>query len=304
MGAGGSQGAGDEGAAPASIPMMNWTALAQLTRLANQAGTLLLMLPTLWALVAASGGSPPAALIVVFVAGAFLMRTLGVVINDLIDRHIDQQVERTKTRPLASGVLDLPVALGLAATLTCLAAVLLLFLNRLTVLLSPIALAFAAFYPLSKRVVHVPQAVLGIAFGWGTVMAWAAVRNTLDEPVWLLFAGTVFWAIAYDSIYALQDRDDDERIGVKSAAIFFGRWTWMAVALASLAMIACLAYSGVLMSLGVGFYVTLIGVLAFLLWQAWRIRRPVPRNTAFTLFKQHVGVGWAVLGGYLLGFHL
>ncbi len=232
------------------------------------------------------------------------MRTLGVVVNDLIDRHIDKQVERTRTRPLASGVLELPVALGLAATLTCLAAVLLLFLNRLAVLLSPIALAFAALYPLSKRVLRVPQAVLGIAFGWGAVMAWGAVRNTLDEPVWLLFAGTVFWAIAYDSIYALQDREDDERIGVKSAAIFFGRWTWLAVALASLAMVGCLAYSGILLSLSTGFYVTLIGVLAFLLWQAWTLRGAVPRGRAFSLFKQHVWVGWAVLGGYVIGFHL
>lgn len=273
-------------------------------RLPNQVGTLLLMLPTLWALVAASNGTPPVALVAVFVAGAFVMRTLGVVINDLLDRRIDRQVERTKTRPLASGVLDLPAALGLAVGLTCLAAALLLFVNRLTVLMSPVALAFAALYPLSKRVLHVPQAALGIAFGWGTVMAWAAVRNALDEPVWPLFAGTVFWAIAYDSIYALQDREDDERIGVKSAAIFFGRWTWMAVALASLAMIACLAYSGMLMNVGAGFYVTLIGVLAFLFWQAWRIRAAVPRSTAFSLFKQHVWVGWAVLGGYLLGFHL
>lgn len=283
---------------------MNWPALAELMRLPNQAGTLLLMLPTLWALVAASEGEPPAALVAVFVAGAFLMRTLGVVVNDLIDRRIDRQVERTKTRPLASGVLDLPVALGLVAALTCLAAALLLFLNRLAVLMSPVALAFAAVYPLSKRVVRVPQAVLGIAFGWGTVMAWAAVRNRLDEPAWLLFAGTVFWAIAYDSIYALQDREDDERIGVKSAAIFFGRWTWAAVALASLAMIGCLAYSGILMRVSGGFYVTLAGVMAFQLWQAWRIRGAVPRSTAFRLFKQHVWVGWAVLAGYLVGFHL
>ncbi len=284
---------------------MNWPALAQLTRLANQVGTLLLMLPTLWALVAASGGHPPASLVAVFVAGAFLMRTLGVVINDLIDRQIDKQVERTKARPLASGVLDLSTALGLAATLTCLAAALLFFLNRFTVLLSPIALAFAALYPLSKRVLHIPQAVLGIAFGWGTVMAWAAVRNSLDEPVWLLFAGTVCWAVAYDSIYALQDREDDARIGVRSAPIFFGQWTWMAVALAALAMIACLAYSGMVMNLSAGFYVILIGVLGFLLRQAWTLRgAAVSRCTAFALFQQHVWVGWAVLGAYLIGFHL
>lgn len=283
---------------------MNWLAVAQLMRLPNQVGTLLLMLPTLWALVAASGGAPPAALVAVFAAGSFLMRTLGVIVNDLIDRPIDRQVERTKTRPLASGLLGLPAALGLAAALACLTAALLLFVNRLTVLMSPIALAFVALYPLSKRLVHVPQAVLGAAFGWGTVMAWAAVRNSLDASAWALFAATVFWAVAYDSIYALQDREDDERIGVKSAAIFFGRWTWLAVALASLAMIACLTYSGLLLNMSAEFYVTLTGVLAFLLWQAWRIRGAVPRSTAFSLFRQHVWVGWAVLVGYVLGFHL
>lgn len=273
-------------------------------RLPNQVGTLLLMLPTLWALVAASGGSPPAVLVGVFVAGAFLMRTLGVVLNDVVDRPIDRQVERTKTRPLASGALDPAAALGLAAILACLAAALLLFVNRLTVLMSPVALAFAALYPLSKRVVHVPQAVLGVAFGWGTVMAWAAVRSDLDEPLWPLFAATVFWAVAYDSIYALQDRQDDARIGVKSAAILFGEWTWAAVGLASLAMIACLAYSGILMNVSPGFYLVLIGVLGFLLWQAWSIRGAVAASTAFSLFKQHVWVGWAVLGAFLVGFHL
>ena len=281
---------------------MNWSAVSHLIRLPNQSGTLLLMLPTLWALVVASEGRPALTLIAIFAAGAFLMRSAGVVLNDLTDRSIDRQVERTRTRPLASGAIEVPAALGIAAALVLLAACLLVFLNRLTLLLSPVALLLAALYPFSKRFIHIPQAVLGIAFGWGVVMAWAAVRNALDGPVWWLFAATVFWAVAYDSVYALQDRQDDARVGVMSSAILFGSWTWLLVAGASLASLIALALCGWMMDLSLTFYGVLGAVAVFLGQQAWTLRGEVSPARAFAMFKQHIWVGWAILGGFWIGF--
>ena len=191
-----------------------WPALSNLIRLPNQSGTMLLMLPTLWALVLASHGQPPVPLLII----SFFMRSAGVVLNDLADRSFDRQVDRTRMRPLASGALGVPEALATATALVLMAASLLVFLNQFTILLSPVALLLAAIYPFTKRIIQLPQAVLGIAFGWGVVMAWAAVRDSLDNQVWLLYASTVCWAVAYDTIYALQDRADDARIGVKSSS--------------------------------------------------------------------------------------
>ncbi len=281
---------------------MNWPAVAHLIRLSNQSGTILLMLPALWALVGASHGKPPWSLVAVFVAGAFLMRSAGVVLNDLADRSIDRQVERTRTRPLASGAITTPVALTVAAVLLLLAACLLIFLNPLAATLSPIAIVLAAVYPFSKRLIHIPQAVLGIAFGWGAVMAWAAVRNDLAQPLWLLFTATVFWAVAYDSIYALQDRDDDARLGVRSSALLFGTWTWVAVAGCFLAMVLCLGLAGRMLELKPGFYAVLGGVAVFLGAQAWKLRGPVHPEQALAMFKQHMWVGGAILGGLWIGF--
>ena len=154
------------------------------------------MLPSLWSLVLATQGRPPLTLLGIFILGAFVMRSLGVVLNDLADRQVDQQVARTSHRPLADGRLSPRQAQLIALILTGCAALLVLLLNRLTMLLSPIALFLAAVYPFSKRWVHIPQAVLGIAFGWGTIMAWTAARGTIEPPAWWLFGATICWAIA------------------------------------------------------------------------------------------------------------
>ena len=290
---------------PASLPRPHafprWRTLAQLIRLSNQSGTLLLALPTLWALVLASQGRPPLDLVAVFLAGSFLMRSAGVIMNDVADRSFDRQVTRTKSRPLASGALTVPEALLAATFLVVLAAGLLVFVNRLTMLLSPIAFLLATLYPFSKRVLHLPQALLGISFGWGVVMSWAAVRDSLDLSCWLLFASTALWALAYDTIYALQDREDDARIGVKSSAILFGSLTWAAVAAAMGGMLILLGLAGWATRLGPAFYAT----LALVGWFAWRqvrqLRGPVPPVRAFALFKQHVWIGWAILAGIWAG---
>ena len=149
--------------------------------------------------------------------------------------------------------------------------------------------------------IHIPQLVLGIAFGWGAVMAWAAVRNQLEGGTWLIFAATVCWAIVYDTIYALQDRDDDRRIGVKSSAILFGSYTWLGVGIASVLMLVCLGAAGWVLQLEPIFYVVLILTGGFLTQQIYRLRQGVSPTESFSLFKQHVWIGLAILGGSLMG---
>ncbi len=281
---------------------LNWSTLAHLIRLSNQSGTVLLMLPTLWALVLASRGRPTWSLLAIFAVGSFLMRSAGVVMNDLADQSFDRQVERTRARPLASGALGVPAALATAMVLVSAAAGLVLFLNQLTILLSLVAFLLAAVYPFSKRVIHLPQAVLGVAFGWGAVMAWAAVRNSLEVPVWFLYAGTVFWAVAYDTIYALQDREDDARIGVKSSTILFGSRIWIAVGVSLGGMLIMLGLAGWLVGLGPMFYGMLAVVSGFLSRQVLKLRGSVSPALAFGMFKQHIWVGWAILAGIWAGF--
>jgi len=276
--------------------------VAQLIRLPNQTGTLLLMLPTLWALVLASRGRPNPTLLVIFAAGSFLMRSAGVIMNDLADRRFDRQVDRTKARPLASGALSVPEALAALLTLLAVAGGMLLFLDRLAILLSPAALVLAAFYPFSKRVLPLPQAVLGIAFGWGVVMAWAAARGTLEPQTWLLFGGTIAWAVAYDTIYALQDLEDDRRVGIKSSAILFGQWTWLAVAASFGVMILCLGWVGWLSGIGPAYYGVLAASCGFVSQQIRKLRGPVSPSLAFSMFRQHVWIGWAILAGFWAGF--
>ncbi len=276
--------------------------VAELIRLPSQTGTLLLMLPTLWALMLASRGRPDPTLVVIFSLGSFLMRSAGVILNDAADRRLDRQVERTRTRPLASGRLPMGVAVAILAVLLAVAGSLLLLLDRMVLLLSPMAVVLAAVYPFAKRVLPLPQAVLGMAFGWGAVMAWAAARGTVDSQAWLLFAATIAWAVAYDTIYALQDRDDDRRIGIKSSAILFGRWTWLAVAVSFGLMALCLGAAGWLSGIGPVFYGVLAASCGFVSQQIQALRSPVSPSRAFSMFRQHTWIGWAILAGLWAGF--
>ncbi len=283
-------------------PKFSCSAVGRLIRLPNQSGTFLLLLPTLWSLVLAAQGRPSLNLLAIFVAGSFLMRSAGVVLNDIADRSFDRQVSRTHSRPLATGEVTVLQALVVAALLILAAAALALLLNPLAMLLSPIALALAALYPLAKRVVQIPQAVLGIAFGWGTVMAWAASRGSFEAPAWCLFGATVCWAIAYDTIYAIQDREDDLRIGVKSSAILFGPHTWWAVGACLSSMLVLLAMAGILTNAGVLYFCALIGAGGLFLCQVVRLRDRVTPEAAFAMFTQHVWAGWTILLGSVLGF--
>ena len=275
---------------------------AHLIRLSNQTGTLLLLFPSLWALVLASGGTPDLTLLGVFTLGAFFMRSAGVVMNDLADQSFDRQVQRTRNRPLASGALSRTQGYLAAILFLSLSLCLLIFLNPLAIALSPIAFLLAAIYPFSKRVIHIPQMVLGIAFGWGAVMAWAAVRDQLESATWLVFVATICWAIAYDTIYALQDREDDIRVGVKSSAILFGSYTWLGVAIASAMMIGCLVAVGWTLNLTPLFYIVLLLTGGLLTYQIIRIQSGVSPTESFSMFKEHVWIGLAILIGIWLGF--
>ena len=285
-----------------TVPHLTWSNISRLIRLRSQTGTWLLMLPTLWALVLASRGLPPWRLIVIFILGSFFMRSAGVVLNDLADRSFDRHVARTRLRPLASGELHPRHAVVVLAVLLTLAALLVLQLNPLTIMLSPVAIALAALYPFAKRIVHLPQAVLGIAFGWGTIMAWAASHGTIESAAWLMFAATVCWALAYDTIYALQDLDDDRRVGVKSSALYFGSRTWLAVGIACATMLALLGLGAETVGIGGVAYAVLLAVGIFFAKQVKELRAPVSSARAFELFQQHVWIGTVILGGLLLGF--
>ncbi len=278
-----------------------WSALARLIRLPNQTGTYLLLLPTLWALVLAARGLPQPSLLAVFIMGSFLMRSAGVILNDLADQSFDRKVARTKTRPLASGELPRGQAFALLAVLLLLAGSLLLMLDPIVVWLAPMAVLLAALYPFCKRWIQIPQAVLGLAFGWGSIMAWAAVRGQLDAPVWCLFGATAAWAVAYDTIYALQDRDDDRRIGVKSSALFFGPFIHVGVGTAYCMMLLLLSAAGWLVRISWPYYVTLLGLALFFVFQTKQLRSPIDPPQAFAMFRAHVWVGVAVLAGLLAG---
>jgi len=259
------------------------------------------MLPTFWALVLAAEGTPPLKLLAIFASGAFLMRSAGVIINDLADRKIDREVLRTKTRPLANGTLSPPQAFLFLTVLLLIAFLLLWFLNPLARWLSPVALGLATLYPFTKRFCHVPQFFLGLAFGWGTIMAWAAVQQNLAMPAWCLFGTTVCWALAYDTIYALQDREDDRLVGVKSSAILFGPSVWIAVGGAELLMLTFLIIAGLLVDLNFAFYGVLAAIAGFLSQQVWHLRNDISPAQAFVLFRQHVAVGLIILMGLWLG---
>jgi 4-hydroxybenzoate polyprenyltransferase len=285
-----------------AVPRLTWSNVSRLIRLPNQTGTWLLLLPTLWALVLSQGGWPPWQLLVIFILGSFFMRSAGVVVNDLADRRFDRHVARTRDRPLASGDLTARHALVVLAALLILAALLVLQLNTLTILLSPLALVLAALYPFAKRVVHLPQAMLGIAFGWGTIMAWTASLGTIDNAAWLLFGATICWAVGYDTIYALQDIEDDRRLGVKSSALYFRDRTWLAVACAFAMMLGLLAVAGLMAGIGWGFYGLLLAVGLWCGKQVREIRTAIVPARAFQLFQQHTWIGSAILLAFFVGF--
>ncbi len=279
-------------------------AVADLIRLSKQYGTLLLLLPTLWSLMLASEGRPPLHILLIFIAGTFLMRSAGCVANDMADMDFDRFVERTKDRPLASGRLTRKEAFGVFLLLSLLAFFLVLLLNRLTVMLSFVAIALATLYPFMKRITHLPQLFLGCAFGWGAVMAWAAVRNTVEIPAFLILVANVFWSTGYDTIYALMDIEDDMKIGVKSTAILFGRHVYTLTFLSFFLTVAVLGILGMYAGLGWIYFMSLLLALALFAYQVYMVKASPTRQTAFKAFVSNVVVGAFILLGLSLDITL
>ncbi len=269
---------------------------AELMRLRRPIGALLLLWPVLWALWIAARGVPSAGVLFIFVCGVFIMRSAGCVINDYADRDFDLHVERTKQRPLASGAVSTREALCLFAILLVIALALVAFTNMLTITLAPIAVVLAATYPFMKRFTHFPQAYLGLAFGWGVPMAFAAQTNMLPPITWLVFSIAVIWALAYDTIYAMVDRDDDLRIGIKSTAVLFGDYDRAFVLFSQLLVLALLVMLGKLAELGVVYYVGLSAAAACALYQQWLIRAR-ERGACFAAFLNNNWFGAAVFAG-------
>ncbi len=276
---------------------------ALLMRLDRPIGILLLLWPTLWALWIAAEGIPDARVCTVFVLGVILMRSAGCVINDWADRDIDPHVDRTRSRPLASGKVSGREALILFAVLCLLAFALVLFMNGLTVLLSLVAVALAASYPFAKRYTYLPQAHLGMAFGWAVPMAFAAQTGAVPVVAWLLWITVVVWAVAYDTLYAMVDREDDIRIGVKSTAILFGDADRVIIGLLQLTVLLSLLLVGQRAALG-GWYFLGLGVGAGLfVYQQTLVRERAPA-ACFRAFLNNNYFGAAVFVGLLLHYSL
>ena len=274
---------------------------ALLMRVHQPIGSLLLLWPTLWALWIAGAGRPDATVVLVFVAGTFVMRSAGCVINDFADRRIDPHVRRTMNRPIASGKVSPREALGLFAALGLLAFGLVLTLNWLAVVYACAGAALAASYPFMKRWTHLPQIHLGVAFGWGIPMAFAALTGEVPLLAWLLLTGVIAWAVAYDTMYAMVDRDDDVYIGVKSTAVLFGDADRVFVGVSQVAVLAVLALAGRQAGLGMVYGAAVALGAGLFLYQQHLIRAREPA-ACFKAFLNNNWVGAVIFAGIVADY--
>jgi 4-hydroxybenzoate polyprenyltransferase len=270
-------------------------AISDLIRLPKQYGTALLLCPTLWALFLASNGTPTVRHLFIFTLGAFVMRSAGCVINDIADRDFDKRVERTKSRPLADGRLTVKEAFAVFTLLSLVAFFLVMLLNPLTIFLAFIGIALAATYPFVKRVSFFPQAFLGMAFGWGAVMAWAAVNESIGLACVLIFIANIFFSTAYDTIYALMDIEDDMKVGVKSTAIFFGHYVYPATALLYVGMFLTLVAVGSISGLGPVYYTGIFLTLILFLAIVFKLKKDPTPEAAMRGFLANTGAGALIL---------
>ncbi|NQZ10721.1 MAG: 4-hydroxybenzoate octaprenyltransferase [Algicola sp.] len=274
----------------------NWPNYKLLMRMDKPIGTYLLLWPCLWALWLASEGIPSLLHLFVFCSGVFVMRSAGCVINDYADRKIDGHVKRTQNRPIVAGKVTPTEALQLFFALIVMGFVLVLLLNWQTVALSVVALLLAFCYPFMKRYTHLPQVVLGAAFGWSMPMAYMAVTEQLPAQLWWLYIANLCWTVAYDTLYAMVDRDDDIKIGVKSTAIMFGQYDKAAVLLLQIITLVILALIGQSLALSAIFYVSLVVSAGFFGYQQWLIRHR-EKGACFVAFLNNNYVGMIVFAG-------
>ncbi|EMJ9777052.1 TPA: 4-hydroxybenzoate octaprenyltransferase [Morganella morganii] len=284
-----------------SMVRSKWQAYSRLMRTDRPIGSLLLLWPTYWALWIAARGVPDWHILIIFTIGVFSMRAAGCVINDFADRKFDGSVERTKNRPLPRGDVTEKEAKILFAVLVLVSFGLVLTLNTMTIWLSVAGLALAWVYPFVKRVSHLPQVVLGAAFGWSIPMAFAAVSESLPAECWLLFTVNIVWSVVYDTQYAMVDRNDDLKIGVKSTAILFGRFDKMIIGILQLVMILMLLWIGLMVNLSGIFYWSLLLAGALFVYQQ-RLMADRERDPCFQAFMNNNYVGFILFLGMLVSY--
>ena len=276
-------------------------ALLQLIRFDKPIGTLLLLWPTLWALWIAAGGVPDYGVLAIFIIGTFLTRSAGCIINDLADRQMDGGVARTNNRPLVTGAVSEKEAMALFVALMLLAFVLVLFTNTLTIGLSLGAVLLASCYPFMKRYTHLPQVVLGAAFSWGIPMAFAAQLERLPSALWLLYLGNLLWTVAYDTKYAMVDREDDLKIGIKSSAILFGEHDRLMVGILQVLCLLCLYLAGQAFGLGLYYNLSLLAAAGLFGYHLYLIRHRQP-EACFKAFLHNNWVGMVIFAGVALDY--
>ena len=275
----------------------------QLARFDRPIGSLLLLWPTLWALFLAAEGMPNPHVMGVFVLGVIFMRAAGCVINDFADRNFDGHVKRTAQRPMPSGKVSEREALALFGLLVLVSFLLVLTMNTLTIMLSVVAVVLAAAYPFMKRYTHLPQLVLGMAFGWSIPMAYAAQAGELPAVAWLLFVANILWTIAYDTQYAMVDRDDDVKVGIKSTAILFGRFDKMIIGLLQLGTLVLLIAVGALEGMSQIYYWCLLLASSLFVYQQMLIRGR-EREPCFKAFLNNNYVGMLICIGIAASTYL
>ena len=275
--------------------------IIKLLRWDKPAGRLILMIPALWAVFLASEGTPPAPLVGVIVLGSLATSAAGCVINDLWDRDIDPQVERTHTRPLASRTLTVGVGIAIAIAAMGCAGVLALYLNPLSFWLCVAAVPVIICYPLAKRVFPVPQLVLSIAWGFAVLISWSAAVGEIETATWLLWGAVICWTLGFDTVYAMSDREDDKRIGINSSAIFFGDRSPEAVGFFFFLTAGFLVALAIVMELHLGFWLGLVIAVAFWCWQYTRLRQHETLKPYPQIFRENVAIGFILLTGAIAG---
>jgi 4-hydroxybenzoate polyprenyltransferase len=277
------------------------SALLQLIRFDKPIGTLLLLWPTLWALWLAAGGVPELYLLAIFTLGTFLTRSAGCIVNDVADRNLDGAVSRTQARPLVTGSVTVGEALTLFVVLMLMAFALVLFTNTLTIQLSVIAVLLASAYPFIKRYSHLPQVVLGLAFSWSIPMAFAAQRAELPPALWLVYIGNLLWTVAYDTAYAMVDRDDDIKAGIKSSAILFGHHDRLMIGILQAGCLVALYLTGRAFELGIYYYGSLVVAATLFCYQHY-LMRDRQRDQCFKAFLHNNWVGMSIFLGLAADF--
>lgn len=279
-----------------------WQTIIRLLRWDKPAGRLILMIPALWAVFLAARGMPPLGLVGVIVLGTFATSAAGCVVNDLWDRDIDPQVNRTRDRPLASRALSIQVGIVVALVALICAFVLALYLNSLSFWLCVAAVPVIVLYPLAKRVFPIPQLVLSIAWGFGVLISWSAAISQLEFATWLLWGATVLWTLGFDTVYAMSDREDDKRIGINSSALFFDKYAADAVGIFFAGTVFLLGWLGFVIQLNLAFWSSLLLATIGWTWQYIRLRDPQLPNPAYAeIFRQNVWIGFLLLAGMIAG---